>query len=187
MEGWQRDMLFEDTGLSWIPASPHIPHAETAFFEAATGCIGELGTVSEGVGYTSPFEIIGAPWINGNDFAAELNSRKLPGVYFRPIHFRPFYMKFIKEQCSGIQIHILDKKIFSPSVVQIHILTALRKLYPDHNIFDTKRITMFDRAYGSDLIRLHIMNNTPAEKIISDWEKDIEKFNILRKKYLIYN
>ena len=186
MEGWKRNMRWEDTGLMWIPTSPHVPHSETATFVATTGCIGELGTVSVGAGYTSPFELIGTPWIDGEELANELNARNLPGVYFRPTYFRPYYFKFIKEQCSGVQIHIVDYDEFQPVKTQVHILTALQKLYPDKKIFETRRISNFDRAFGTDQIRKAIINGDPAEKIIEPWERQLDKFKKIRENYLIY-
>ena len=151
MRGWKRDMLFGDTGLVWIPTSPHVPHAITVHFIAATGYMGELDTISEGVGYTSPFQLVGAPWIDGEVLAKELNSRKLAGIYFRPTHYRPYYAKFAGEQVHGVEIHLLDKRTCSPSHAQIHILTAIQKLYPEHNIFDTQRTGMFDKVFGTDV------------------------------------
>lgn len=187
MGGWKRDMLYEDTGLIWILPSPHIPHAMTSFFEATTGCIGELGTVSVGVGYTMPFQLIGAPWINSEQLATELNSRRLPGVYFRPLHFRPFYYSFIKEQCGAVQIYIFDLKRFSPSRVQLHILHALYKLYPEHDIFETPRIKSFNQAYGSDQIQLKIKQGLDADEIVSSWDIELQRFIKMRQKYLIYH
>ena len=186
LEGWMREMTYEDTGLMWVPTSPHVPHAVISYFVAAIGCIGELGTVSEGVGTPSPFEFIGAPWIDGDKLAEELNSIDLPGVYFRPTYFRPFYLRFIKEQCGGIQIHILDKNIFEPAAVQVHILTAIKKLFPDKNIFDTPRISSFDKAFGTDEVRKAVLRGDSAEMIIASWQEQLEKFKNVREKYLMY-
>ena len=186
LEGWQRDMTYEDTGLMWVPTSPHVPHAVISYFVAAIGCIGELGTVSEGVGTPSPFELIGAPWIDGDKLAEELNSIDLPGVYFRPTYFRPFYLRFIKEQCGGIQIHILDKISFEPAAAQVHILTAIKKLFPDKNIFDTPRISSFDKAFGTDEVRKAVLRGDSAEMIIASWQEQLEKFKKVREKYLMY-
>jgi len=186
MEGWRREMNYEQTELPWIPTSIHVPHADTPFFIATTGCLGELGTVSEGVGYTSPFEIIGAPWVNGIELSAELNSRSLAGVFFRPIFYKPFYYRFVNENCYGVQIHILNKDLYSPSKTQIHIIHALQKLYSQQNLFNTTRIKSFDNAYGTDQIRLAILNGTQAETIIKTWEHELTKFKLTRDKYLIY-
>ena len=186
MEGWKRNMRWKDTGLMWIPTSPHLPHAETSYFVATTGCIGELGTISIGIGYTSPFELIGTPWIDGNKLAQELNSKKLTGVYFRPTSFVPYYFKFIKEQCSGVQIHILDFDKFEPAKAQVHILTTIKKLYPERNIFDKKRISMFDKAFGTDEVRKKVSRGDSAESIMKDWGRQLEEFNKIRGRYLIY-
>lgn len=190
MEGWNRSMIYEDTGLLWIPISPHIPHANTVFHVATIGGIGELGTISEGVGTPAPFELIGAPWIDGDLLANELNAKKLPGVYFRPAYFNPYYHphspQFVGKQCSGIQIHILDKNTFQPVITQIHILTSLQKLYPEQKIFDTKRINMFDKAFGTDEIRKAVLRGDSAEQIIASWQDQLEEFKKIRAKYLIY-
>ncbi|MCU0643498.1 MAG: DUF1343 domain-containing protein [bacterium] len=186
LEGWTRDMTYEDTGLLWVPTSPHVPHPETAYLVAAIGCIGELGTVSEGVGTPSPFEFIGAPWMDGDRLAEELNSKNLPGVYFRPTSFRPFYLRFIKEHCGGVQIHILDQNRFEPAAAQIHILTAIQKLYSDKNIFKTPRISSFDKAFGTDEVRKAVLRGDSAEQIIASWQGQLEQFKKVRSKYLIY-
>lgn len=190
MEGWNRSMTYEETGLLWIPISPHLPHAETIFHIATVGGIGELGTISEGVGTPTPFELIGAPWIDGDLLAKELNSKNLPGVYFRPAYFNPYYHphspQFVGKQCSGVQIHILDKNVFEPVVTQIHILTTIQKLYPQQKIFDTKRVNMFDKAFGTDEIRKAVLRGDSAEQIKASWQDQLEEFKKIRAKYLIY-
>jgi len=186
MRGWRRSMIFADTGLEWVPTSPHVPHAKTAFFVAAVGCIGELHSVNEGVGYTLPFELIGAPWIDADELARELNSRHLPGVYFRPVHYRPYYFSFKGQQLQGVQIHLLDAKTFRPMRTQIHILTALKKLYHEHDIFKTDRIQNFYRAIGTDKVQQAIEDGKSADEIIAQWQTEIQEFMKIRQKYLIY-
>lgn len=186
MDGWTRSMKYDDTGLVWIPTSPHVPHAETVDFVVATGCIGELNTISIGVGYTSPFELIGAPWMNSEKLATELNSKKLPGVYFRPTVFRPYYLHYKDEQCQGVQIHILDWDTFDPATAQVHILTSIKKLYPKQQIFNEKRNGMFDKAFGTDQVRKMVDQGKSSEEIMAPWEKQLEKFNKIRAMYLIY-
>jgi len=190
MEGWKRSMTYDETGLLWIPISPHMPHAETVFHIASIGGIGELGTISEGVGTPTPFELIGAPWVDGELLANELNSRNLPGVYFRPTFFRPYYHphspQFVGKQCSGVHIHILDKNEFMPIATQVHILTAIQKLYPIQKIFDSKRVNMFDKAFGTDEIRKAVLRGDSAEQIIKSWNDQLEQFKKIRAQYLIY-
>ncbi|MEE4312341.1 MAG: DUF1343 domain-containing protein [candidate division KSB1 bacterium] len=186
MKNWKRSMRFEQTGLHWVLPSPHVPRSSTSDFVATTGCIGELGTVSIGVGYTLPFELVGAPWIEPEILADELNSQNLAGVEFRPLYFRPFYYHFEKEQCGGVQIHITDYAAFSPFTAQIHILTALTKLFPEHDIFDTRRITSFDKAFGTDQIRVKIRNGISADEILQAGQNGLNHFLSIRSKYLLY-
>ena len=187
MKGWHRSMFFRDTGLLWIPASPHVPRAESCFWVAATGGFGELGTISEGVGTPLPFELCGAPWVDGERLARALNAEKLPGVFFRPVYFRPYYFRFKDELCGGVQIHITDFRTFRPMKTQIHILTALRDLFPEHDFFAASgRLLSFDRAMGSDEVRKAIAEGKSAEEILVSWQKEVEQFKSLRSKYLLY-
>lgn len=187
MQGWRREMLFSQTGLIWVPTSPHLPHPETSFFIAATGGFGELGTISEGVGTPLPFEICGAPWIDGNKLAQEMNGYNLPGVFFRPLSFKTYYLRFVKQACSGVQIHITDLTQFEPMRVQIHLLTALKKLFPEYDYFkESKRISSFNKAMGSDKIMQQIQAGKSAQEIISSWKKDVAHFRKIRQKYLLY-
>ncbi len=98
-------MTFEETGLSWIPTSPHVPEARTAFYYPTTGLLGELQIVNIGVGYTLPFKVVGAPWIDAETFAHHLNAQKFPGVHFHPFHYRPFFGRFAHQTCHGVFIH----------------------------------------------------------------------------------
>ncbi|MBN1996501.1 DUF1343 domain-containing protein [candidate division KSB1 bacterium] len=186
MSGWQRNMTFEDTGLTWVPTSPHIPHAATAFLCACTGGIGELQVLNEGVGYTLPFELIGAPWIDAETLADELNVHKISGVFFRPVHYKPYYFGYQNQSLAGVHIHILNTGLVKPVEVQISLLCALKKLYPEHVLFSTERTSMFDKAMGTDRIRLMVEKGASAEEIIASWQKELAAFDIVRKQYLLY-
>ncbi len=186
MRGWKRSMRFADTGLPWVPTSPHIPHAATAFYCATTGVIGELATVSEGVGYTLPFELVGAPWIDGNRFADELNQRNLPGVIFRPAFFRPYYFHFKDQDLQGVQIHIVDYGSYRPMQVQLHLLESLLKLYGERKVFGSERVRNFDRAMGTDKVRKALLRGLRAEEIIASWAADLQAYRGVRSAYLIY-
>jgi len=109
MKGWRRDMWFDQTGLHWVPTSPHIPRASTALYYAATGIMGELRVISEGVGYTLPFELCGKPGVDPQKLADELNGRKLSGVFFRPLYFNPFYGPYARQTCGGVHVHFTDR------------------------------------------------------------------------------
>ena len=186
MKGYRRTMLWEDTGLQWVAPSPHIPNPITAFFCAATGIIGELRSVSEGVGYTLPFQLIGQTWIDPDRLAEALNRRRLPGVYFRPCYFRPYYFAFRNKELGGVQIHILDIQTFSPMLVQLHLIDALLRLYPEKNIFRTKRIRQFDQAMGTDRVRKALQRGESPETIIRSWQPAIEAYKRTRQKYMLY-
>ena len=125
-------MWFDQTGLLWVPTSPHIPRADTSMFYAATGIMGELQVVSEGVGYTLPFELAGGPFVeDAGAFANELIRRKLPGVRFRPTYFTPYYMDHIKgKACGGVQIYITDRDAVDLTSVQFHVMDAVREALP---------------------------------------------------------
>jgi len=190
MEGWGRAMKYWDTGLAWIPPSMHIPRADTSFYSAITGILGELQTVNEGVGYTLPFEVVGAPWIDAYKLADELNNRNLQGVRFRPVVFEPRYHNFSKQKCRGIQIHILDYDKLRPVAIGIHIMEALQKFYPDKNIFapsNKSRAEMFDKAMGTDRVRSELVGGTSAQEIIKSWQSEIQEFMKKREKYLLYD
>ena len=187
MKGWNRKMNWNDTGLNWVLTSPHIPHWETAYHCAATGGIGEMPTVNIGVGYTLPFELIGEEWINADQLAAELNDHHLPGVVFRPLHFRPYYLSRKDITMQGVQIHIINFRTFKPIETQIHILTALRKLYPNQPLFDAKRVGSFNKAFGTDSVQKMVMDNLSAEQILATWQKDVEAFKQKSRQYYLYN
>ncbi|MDZ7310361.1 MAG: DUF1343 domain-containing protein [candidate division KSB1 bacterium] len=186
MEGWRRDMIYSDTGLPWVLTSPHVPHSETAFHIAATGCIGELHTLCEGVGYTLPFEVVGQTWIDPDKLANELNQRNLPGVRFRPLYFRPYYFSHKDQQLAGVQIHLSNPRIFRPMLTQLHILATIRKLYPEQQIFNSERVRSFDQAMGTDQVRLALLRGESPETIVAGWEKELGKYRQKREKYLLY-
>lgn len=190
MKGWQRKMTWEDTGLEWIVASPHIPHKHSSYFYPVTGILGELGYVSIGVGYTLPFQLIGAPWINADSLATNLNQLNLPGLTFRPIHFKPFYSTFKDQQCHGVQIHIMDYKKAELSSVQFYIMQEINRLYPAKAVFanaNKDRFNMFDKVSGSDQIRIRFSKNNSYNDIKDYWNKDVESYRKLSKKYYLYH
>jgi len=187
MEGYEREMIFEDTGLEWVPTSPHVPHAISALYYPLTGIIGELHTIDIGIGYLNPFELIGQEWIDGQELAEELNSRKLDGVNFRPMFWTPYYHKNAKKHMQGVQVHITDAKSVKPVEVQVHIMAALKKLYPEQNMFNDKRNAMFDKVCGVSTWREDINDGVKAKKLIKAWRKDLKKFKKKSQKYYLYD
>ncbi len=189
MKNWKRSMTWEETGLPWVPTSPHVPNGLNAVYYSASGIIGELQTVNIGVGYTMPFQLIGAEWIDNRQLAATLNSKRLPGVYFRPLSYKPYYGDQQGKQLSGVQIHITDHKSVNLTDINLYIIEALISLYPDKNPFllaDSSRNAMFDKVMGTDDVRKKLTSGVTASSIIASWEKEISEFMKMRKKYLLY-
>ncbi|MDO9153658.1 MAG: DUF1343 domain-containing protein [Paludibacter sp.] len=189
MKGWQRKMTWEDTDLEWVIASPHIPYKQSSYYYPVTGILGELGYLSVGVGYTLPFQIVGAPWINADSLANVMNKLNLSGITFRPIHFKPFYSVFKDEHCHGIQIHIMNYKAANLSAVQFYIMQELNKLYPSKSVFanaNKDRFNMFDKVSGSDQIRLKFSESHSFDAINDYWYKNIESYRKLSAKYYLY-
>ena len=187
MKGWRRDMWFDQTGLTWVPTSPHVPRAETSLYYAATGIMGELRVISEGVGYTLPFELAGAPGIDPQKLADELNSRKLSGVFFRPTHFQPYYGPYAKQTCGGVHILFTDRDQAELTPIQFHVMHAVRELYPEIRLFGNKRDAMFDKVCGTDRVRRMFLDGRPIEEIIAFWGQGVEEFRGRRAKYLLYD
>ena len=130
MKNWKRDMWFDQTGLPWVMPSPNIPTLDTATVYPGM-CLLEGTNISEGRGTTRPFEIFGAPFIDPERLCSELNSLKLPGVFFRENYFQPTFHKFSGELCGGAQIHVTDRGAFLPFQTAIEIIRSIRKLYPN--------------------------------------------------------
>ena len=192
MKGWKRTMSFKETGLTWIPSSPHIPEPDTPLFYASTGILGELNMVNIGVGYTLPFKVVGAPWIDGEAFAAKLNSQKLPGVHFFPFHYRPFYGSMKDQECHGVLIRVTDIRLYKPLSVQYLLMGMLKSLYPKETKrylekVDVSKKRLFNLANGSDEIyRLLLFEQYAAWKMIAYHRDEREQFKKVREKYLIY-
>lgn len=189
MKKWRRKMNFEDTGLPWVPTSPHIPFAHSAYFYPVSGILGELGYMSIGVGYTLPFEMFAAEWINADEFAGALNAKRIPGISFRPMHLKPYYSVGQGKNLQGVQIYLTDFSKARLSDIQFHVMEAAAQLYPDHKVFDhapENRFDMFDKVSGSDFIRLAFSKNHRFDDIKSYWTKDEEAFRKLSKKYYLY-
>ncbi|MCX6135007.1 MAG: DUF1343 domain-containing protein [Ignavibacteriales bacterium] len=190
MEGWKRSMWWDETGLPWVPTSPHIPHASTPLFYVMTGLLGELGTANQGVGYTMPFELVGASWVNGDKLADDLNSRGLSGVRFRPLSYRPFYFDTGDSRFLGVQIHVTDREKLNMTAVQISVIDALQRVFPEKNIFaraKPDRIGSFDKAMGSDRMRKMFQSRKSVEEILREIDREKAPFMVERQKYLLYD
>lgn len=191
MEGWQRRMTFQETGLPWIPTSPYIPEATTPFFYPMTGILGELQLVNIGIGYTMPFKIVGAPWINAKQFAASLNEQKFSGVWFSPIYFSPVYGRYAKEQCEGVQIIVTDPLLFKPVSTQYLIIGILKSLYPEKfqlaiAAAKKRKATLCKLNGIEEAYRILVEERHIAWKLCSLHMSERSQFMQKRKKYLLY-
>ncbi len=189
MEGWSRDMVYTDTRLPWVLPSPHMPQAETSYYYPATGILGELGYMSIGVGYTLPFQMVAAPWINAAEFADALNALNLPGVTFRPINVKPFYSVGKGENMGGVQIYITDYEKAHLTSIQFYIMQEVARMYPEHEVManaNTGRFRMFDLVSGTNFIREKFTETKQYKDIEAYWNKDVESFKQKSAKYHLY-
>ena len=190
MQGWKREMNFDRTGLEWILTSPHIPHTFSAYFYPMTGVVGELrDLISIGVGYTLPFEIVGTEWIKGEDLANELNNRNIPGLYFRPISYTPYYAFGKGKKLGGVQIYIHEYDKVNFTKTQFYILDAIRKLYPEKDLIklaNERDMKVLNKIIGSKKVFELFENNNDLKKVFEYLDKDVQAFRELSKKYYLY-
>ena len=191
MEGWMRDMYADATGLPWVMPSPNMPTLDTAI--AYPGTVLFEGTMlSEGRGTTRPFELVGAPWIDAECFAGEMNGAALGGVYFRPAGFEPTFQKHAKQPCGGCQIHVTDRGAFQPVITGVALIDMFRRLDPGRFAwrqppYEYEHDKMpIDILAGSDVLRQQIESGMPIREIAGSWEDDEAAFRRLRAPYLLY-
>lgn len=183
MEGYCRNMWYRDTGLIWMPPSPNIPTTSSPLYFAATGLL-QASNISYGIGTTTPFQYIGAPWIDGEWLADELNSLNLPGIFFVSKYYQS---KVLKEMvlCDGVMIIIEDEEIFRPVTLQLHIIDILSQNYGDKFDLEVDKIHARVRM-GTDEIIDAAQNKMRVTDIIPKWEQGAEEFKKAREKYLLY-
>ncbi len=186
MQNWMRTMGWDETGLPWVPSSPHIPHAATALYYVSTGIVGNQPVLSTGIGYTLPFEMAGYPGLSPEKMARELNGRRLPGVTFRPASWVPFYAGHKDETCGGVQIYFPDPAKAQLTRLNFEIMDAAKKLRPELNFFPAGRERSFDLVCGTDAVRKMMQAGKPAAEIWSVWNEGSKKFRQQRKPYLLY-
>ncbi|MBX3243868.1 MAG: DUF1343 domain-containing protein [Acidobacteria bacterium] len=191
MQGWRREMWFEQTGLPWVLPSPNMPTVDTAVVFPATVHI-EGTELSEGRGTTKPFEINGAPFIDAYTWAAELEKYGFEGVAFRHTVFLPTFQKCAGQACGGVQIHVTDREKFKPVIVGIAMIKTAYDIYTDK--FEWKRDAYeyvfdknpFDVVCGTDKIRKAIEEGTSLKELEDSWSAGLEEFREARKPYLLY-
>lgn len=182
MKNYRRSLWYDQTGLQWIAPSPNIPSPATAIVYPGM-CLIEGTNVSEGRGTTQPFEMIGAPWLDGHKLAEALAALQLKGVLFRPVYFTPTFSKHQGQLCHGIQVHVTDRQQFQPVRTVLHILSLIKKNHPTE--FQWRERQM-DQLSGSDDVRRSIDQGKPVEDILASWEPELKKFNEMRKRYFLY-
>lgn len=188
MKGWERDMVYEDTKLPWVLPSPNIPFKDSPMYYASSGICGELyGFMNIGVGYTLPFQVFGALWLDPDKLKEKLESYELPGVAFRTIWYKPFSGSQKGELVKGLQYFFTDYEKARLTEVQFIVMQAVAELYPDNKPFEiVTGIGLFDKVCGTDQIRLGFIENNTFESIKEYWRKDEDAFRALSKKYYMY-
>ena len=191
MDGWQRSMYLDMTGLPWVLPSPNLPTLASAIVYPGTVLL-EGTNISEGRGTTMPFEIVGAPWIDAERFANQMNDARLPGGHFRAASFVPTFQKHAGQRCGGCQIHVTDRRAFRPVQAAVTLLAELRRADlecfawrdPPYEYERVKR--PIDILSGSDELRCHIEDGVPPTEIARGWKPAVDEFRNVRERYLLY-
>jgi uncharacterized protein YbbC (DUF1343 family) len=192
MTGWSRAMYFDGTGIPFVMPSPNIPTLDSAIVYPGT-VLFEGTMASEGRGTTRPFELVGAPWVDAEKFALEMNARRLPGVHFRAAVFEPTFQKHAKKTCGGCQIHVLDRRTFKPVLTGAALIDQVRAANPQEFSWrqppyeyerDKEPI---DILAGSPAFRLAIDAGQRAEELVPVWERESKPFEKVRREYLCYH
>ncbi|MFN7140447.1 MAG: exo-beta-N-acetylmuramidase NamZ domain-containing protein [Limisphaerales bacterium] len=190
MKGWKRSMTWEQTGLPWVPTSPHIPHGDSPMFYVATGVLGELMVANIGVGYTIPFQSIAITNVNMHDFAETMNNYGLPGVRFKPVTYKPYYSTLKDQTVSGVQVYFTEPRRVPLMAINFYAWEGLKKT-ANIDLFakavEAKRgFDMFDKVNGTDKVRKALQEGRPAAEIVASWKAGEDQFRRDRRPYLIY-
>ena len=180
VEGWDRGKMFDHTGRVWINPSPNMRSLTQALLYPGMGLL-ETTNLSVGRGTDTPFEVIGAPWIEAIDFARDLNDRGLPGVRFVPLQFTPDASKFAEQSCGGVNVIITDRSTFHPIRTGLSIAVALRHHYPEQ--WETRSL---NRLLASAKTRDGILAEKRVEELREAYQQELDDFQSRRKRYLIY-
>jgi uncharacterized protein YbbC (DUF1343 family) len=191
MERWQRRLYADETGLPWVMPSPNMPTIDTAVVYPGT-VLFEGVLLSEGRGTTRPFELVGAPWIDSDAFAAAMNAFELPGVYFRPAVFVPTFQKHSGQTCGGCQIHVLDRQAFRPVLTGAALIHMFRRFDPAQFAwrpppyeYEHDKLPI-DILAGSDVFRRQVEVGAPLRAVVESWREDEQTFARQRQAYLLY-
>jgi uncharacterized protein YbbC (DUF1343 family) len=192
MDGWKRSQWFDETGLPWVLPSPNMPTLDTAIVYPGA-CLLEGTNLSEGRGTTRPFEIMGAPWIDGNELVRALAKEDLPGVVFRPLCFEPTFQKFAGQHCGGVQQHVVDSASYRPLRTGYALIRAARRLCPEEfqwreppYEYELERPAI-DILAGNSSIRALLEADASLQAIEESWQVDLARFKKIRERYLVYD
>ena len=187
-QGWKRSMYYDDTGMPWIMPSPNLPTIEAAILYTGL-CFIEGTNVSEARGTSKPFEMVGAPFVDGYKLADRMNSLELPGVRFRPTSFFPNSSKHKDTQCFGVQAHLIDRNKVQTVPLGLHLIKALHDLFPDDFQFRASGPSgrsFFDLLLGTGKVRAAIQAGTPVAEIMASWRDEMAEFMRKRQGHLLY-
>ena len=188
MEGWTRDMVYEDTGLPWVLPSPNIPFKDSPMYYASSGICGELyGFMNIGIGYTLPFQVFGALWLDPEKLKERLESYGLPGISFRTIWYKPYFGSLAGKLVKGLQYFFTDYEKARLTDTQFYVMQAVAELYPDKKAFQVANgVGLFDKVCGTDYVRREFIKNYKVSDIIEYWRKDEAAFRELSQTYYLY-
>jgi uncharacterized protein YbbC (DUF1343 family) len=180
MEGWQRGDWFDSTGLGWVNPSPNLRSLTEAMLYPGVALI-EYTNVSVGRGTDTPFEVVGAPWVKGRELAAYLNARGIAGVRFVPVTFTPAAAVYSGQKCEGVNLVLTERNALDAPELGIELAAALQKLYPAN--FKIGRVA---ELLGNQAAFDGLMAGEDPRRIAQDWQEELQKFEVMRQKYLIY-
>jgi uncharacterized protein YbbC (DUF1343 family)/CubicO group peptidase (beta-lactamase class C family) len=180
MEGWQRGDWFDSTGLAWVNPSPNLRSVTAGALYPGVGLI-EYTNISVGRGTDTPFEVVGAPWIKSRELSAYLNGRGIAGVRFVPVSFTPVASVYNGQKCEGVNIVLTERNALDAPELGIELAAALKKLYPaDYKMERLAELLVNQAAYDG------LVAGQDPRRIAQDWQEELEKFQLVRQKYLIY-
>jgi uncharacterized protein YbbC (DUF1343 family) len=180
MKNWGRNYFYESTGARWIPPSPNLRTLKGAVLYPGLEILQSAG-VSVGRGTETPFEEFGAPWINGDQVAAALNARHLPGVHFSSQPFIPVVGLYMGQRCGGVAVRVTDRQAVRAVRMGLEIATILKQLYPTN--FDAAKLLVL--AGNAETVR-QIQEAAPPDQIVASWSNDLSSFDAIRRKYFLY-
>ncbi|MEM3795100.1 MAG: DUF1343 domain-containing protein [Thermoprotei archaeon] len=184
LEGWRRNMWYDQTGMVWVPLSPNTPTLTTSILYPGT-CLFEGTELSVGRGTTTPFELLGSPWLDCVDVAHRFNALKLDGVRCRPTVFSPNYSKYNGEKCRGIYLHVLDRDALSPIRATLHLMRIILDIHGEQMVFGG-RWRHFDLLTGSDKIRRAMVEGADPNEVVDSWGDEITKYKSKLEKHKLY-